>query len=126
MNLLGLATLTFLQAAMPGSATDPTEDTCYSQSEVIEYIHGQNPQARVVDTLSGAEAAEFVLAFNAEPPETEEVAEEVLIFERPPKPTHDAGDLFYVALFNDGCRTFAATVTKDVMLSIGEKLAGGI
>lgn len=105
MNLLGLATLAFLQAAMPGSATNPVpEEVCYTQSALIGFWTEAAKGAHVVDILTGDEAQRFIQVYDAEEPKSHTVADEVLVMERDALPTHEDGNTVLIMFFKAGCR----------------------
>lgn len=89
----GLCAGFLLLAACSAQADEP----CISPASAVVNIGMQHPGIHVRDVLHGAEAGKFIAAFNAQPPVSHEVADEVIVFERQP----DEGAVVLFAL--KGC-----------------------
>lgn len=93
-----------LAIALIATPAAAEEEACFDQSTVINYVIHNAIGGRVVDSLSGEQAQKFIQAYNAFPPATDLVADDVLVFGRDPMPTGEDGMTMLVVFFADGCR----------------------
>lgn len=88
----------------------------FIESTWVENVIKRNPTARVIE-LTDEQRQVFMRNYNAVPPVTDESAEKILIFKKPP-PAPPVTPSVLVVFFNDGCAVKAEVIPAPKFLQL--------